>query len=132
MLAMVGIPLGIATRKGGRARGTSTRSFLAFFCYYLAFICLTGLAQQQNAAGAGRAVAAERCVLRGGPDLSARAWNGRATAIFVGDLRGYDRRTGSSRSRSGVASGIRVAPERRVAACRCCRSWWIPTCCPAS
>jgi LPS export ABC transporter permease LptG/LPS export ABC transporter permease LptF len=48
MLAMVGIPLGIATRKGGRASGYVTAIFVAFFCYYLAFVSLLGLARQKT------------------------------------------------------------------------------------
>src|ERR1035437_8202233 len=46
MLAMVGIPLGIATRKGGRASGYVTAIFVAFFCYWLAFAFLIGMAKQ--------------------------------------------------------------------------------------
>ena len=48
MLAMVGIPLGIATRKGGRAAGYVNAIFVAFFCYYLAFVSLLGLARQKT------------------------------------------------------------------------------------
>ena len=48
MLAMVGIPLGIATRKGGRAAGYVNAIFVAFFCYYLAFVSLIGLARQRT------------------------------------------------------------------------------------
>jgi LPS export ABC transporter permease LptG/LPS export ABC transporter permease LptF len=47
-LAMVGIPLGIATRKGGRAAGYVNAIFVAFFCYYLAFVSLLGLARQKT------------------------------------------------------------------------------------
>ena len=35
MLALVGIPLGISSRKGGKSGGYVTAIFLAFFCYYL-------------------------------------------------------------------------------------------------
>jgi LPS export ABC transporter permease LptG/LPS export ABC transporter permease LptF len=48
MLAMVGIPLGIATRKGGKSAGYVNAIFVAFFCYYLAFASLTRLAQTKN------------------------------------------------------------------------------------
>ncbi len=48
MLAMVGIPLGIATRKGGRAAGYVNAIFVAFFCYYLASVSLLGLARQKT------------------------------------------------------------------------------------
>jgi LPS export ABC transporter permease LptG/LPS export ABC transporter permease LptF len=46
-LALVGAPLGIGSRKGGKGAGYVTAIFLAFFCYYLAFISLIGLAQQR-------------------------------------------------------------------------------------
>jgi LPS export ABC transporter permease LptG/LPS export ABC transporter permease LptF len=46
MLALVGIPLGIATRKGGRSAGYLNAVFLAFFCYWLSSIALTKFAQQ--------------------------------------------------------------------------------------
>ena len=45
MLAMVGIPLGIATRKGGKSAGYVNAFFLAFFCYWLASITLIGQAK---------------------------------------------------------------------------------------
>ena len=35
MLAMVGIPLGIATRKGGKSAGYVNAIAVAFFCYFL-------------------------------------------------------------------------------------------------
>jgi len=48
MLAMVGIPLGIATRKGGKSAGYVNAIAIAFFCYYLAFVSLTGIAKQKK------------------------------------------------------------------------------------
>lgn len=48
MLALVGIPLGVSSRKGGKSAGYVTAIFLAFFCYYLAFISLIGLAKQNE------------------------------------------------------------------------------------
>ena len=49
MLAMVGIPLGLATRKGGRAAGYVNAIFVAFFCYYLASsVAALGLAKQRT------------------------------------------------------------------------------------
>ncbi|MCU1239272.1 MAG: permease YjgP/YjgQ family protein [Candidatus Solibacter sp.] len=48
MLAMVGIPLGIATRKGGRSAGYVNAIFVAFFCYYMGFVSLIGLARQRT------------------------------------------------------------------------------------
>lgn len=47
MLAMVGIPLGTSSRKGGRSAGYVWAIFLAFFCYYVAYITLTGLARSR-------------------------------------------------------------------------------------
>ena len=48
MLAMVGIPLGIATRKGGKGAGYVNAVFLAFFGYYLTSISLLNLAKKQS------------------------------------------------------------------------------------
>jgi LPS export ABC transporter permease LptG/LPS export ABC transporter permease LptF len=46
MLALVGIPLGVSSRKGGKSAGYVTGLFLAFFCYHLSFITLIGVAKQ--------------------------------------------------------------------------------------
>jgi LPS export ABC transporter permease LptG/LPS export ABC transporter permease LptF len=48
MLAMIGIPLGIATRKGGKSAGYVNAIVVAFFCYYLTFVSLTGIARQRK------------------------------------------------------------------------------------
>lgn len=48
MLALVGIPLGTSSRKGGRSAGYVWAIFLAFFCYYLSYITLTGLARSHS------------------------------------------------------------------------------------
>jgi LPS export ABC transporter permease LptG len=47
-LAMVGIPLGTSSRKGGRSAGYVWAIFLAFFCYYLSYITLTSLARSHS------------------------------------------------------------------------------------
>ena len=47
-LALVGIPLGISSRKGGKSAGYVTALFLAFFCYYMASLALVGLAKQRT------------------------------------------------------------------------------------
>ena len=47
-LALVGIPLGISSRKGGKSSGYVTAVVLAFFCYHLASITLIGVAKQRT------------------------------------------------------------------------------------
>jgi LPS export ABC transporter permease LptG/LPS export ABC transporter permease LptF len=46
-LALVGIPLGVSSRKGGKSAAYVTALFLAFFCYYFAFMAIIGLAKQR-------------------------------------------------------------------------------------
>lgn len=48
MLAMVGIPLGTSSKRGGRSSGYVWAIFLCFCCYYLAFISLTHTAQKSH------------------------------------------------------------------------------------
>jgi LPS export ABC transporter permease LptG/LPS export ABC transporter permease LptF len=48
MLALVGIPLGASSRRGGRSAGYIWAIFLAFFCYYLSYIALTSLARSHT------------------------------------------------------------------------------------
>jgi LPS export ABC transporter permease LptG/LPS export ABC transporter permease LptF len=45
-LGLVGIPLGIQTRKGGKSAGYVTAILLAFLVYYLSFITLTSMARK--------------------------------------------------------------------------------------
>jgi LPS export ABC transporter permease LptG/LPS export ABC transporter permease LptF len=45
-LALVGIPLGVSSRKGGKSSGYVTAIVLAFFCYYLTFLTLINFAKQ--------------------------------------------------------------------------------------
>jgi LPS export ABC transporter permease LptG/LPS export ABC transporter permease LptF len=47
-LGMVGIPLGASSNKGGKSGGYIWGIFLAFFCYWLSFIALTGVAKQRT------------------------------------------------------------------------------------
>jgi LPS export ABC transporter permease LptF len=47
-LAMVGIPLGVATRKGGKSAGYVNALFLSFFGYFLSSLTLIGLAKQKT------------------------------------------------------------------------------------
>jgi LPS export ABC transporter permease LptG/LPS export ABC transporter permease LptF len=48
MLAMIGIPVGTSSKRGGRSSGYVWAIFLCFFCYYLAFISLTHTAQKSH------------------------------------------------------------------------------------
>ena len=48
VLALVGIPLGISTRKGGKSAGYVNAIFLAFFGYYLSSVSLVGVAKQRT------------------------------------------------------------------------------------
>ena len=48
VLAMVGIPLGISTRKGGKSAGYIIAVFLGFFCYHLSSLTLIGIAKQRS------------------------------------------------------------------------------------
>jgi LPS export ABC transporter permease LptG/LPS export ABC transporter permease LptF len=48
MLALVGIPLGIATRKGGKSAAYLIALFLGFFCYYLFSMTLQNVAKQRT------------------------------------------------------------------------------------
>ena len=47
-LALVGIPLGISARKGGRSAGYVWAILLAFFVYYVSYITLTSLARSHT------------------------------------------------------------------------------------
>jgi LPS export ABC transporter permease LptG/LPS export ABC transporter permease LptF len=48
MLAMVGIPLGTSSKRGGRSSGYVWAIFLGFCCYYVAFISLTHTARASH------------------------------------------------------------------------------------
>ncbi|HEY2013476.1 MAG TPA: LptF/LptG family permease [Bryobacteraceae bacterium] len=48
MLALVGIPLGISTRKGGKSAGYVIALFLGFFCYHLSSVALVSVARQRT------------------------------------------------------------------------------------
>jgi LPS export ABC transporter permease LptG/LPS export ABC transporter permease LptF len=48
VLALVGIPVGISTRKGGRSAAYVNAIFLAFFGYYLSSVSLIGVAQRRR------------------------------------------------------------------------------------
>jgi LPS export ABC transporter permease LptG/LPS export ABC transporter permease LptF len=48
MLALVGIPLGISTRKGGKSAGYVIALLLGFFCYHLSSVTLIGVAKQRT------------------------------------------------------------------------------------
>ncbi len=124
MLAMVGIPLGIATRKGGRAAGYVNAIFMAFFCYYLAFVSLLGLARQKTL------------------PVPVALWLPNAVffvagVIFLarlerpGDTRFLRRPAfahgGFLQSAEAPRHRQETAPALPAGACPCCPSWWIPT-----
>ena len=48
VLAMVGIPLGISTRKGGKSAGYIIALFLGFFCYHLSSVALVSVARART------------------------------------------------------------------------------------
>lgn len=48
MLAMVGIPLGTSSKRGGRSSGYVWAIFLCFCCYYMSFIGLTNMARSHT------------------------------------------------------------------------------------
>jgi LPS export ABC transporter permease LptG/LPS export ABC transporter permease LptF len=48
MLAMVGIPLGTSSKRGGRSSGYVWAIFLCFCCYYMAFIALRNAARTSH------------------------------------------------------------------------------------
>ena len=52
MLALVGIPLGASSRKGGRSAGYVWGIFLAFLCYYLGYSTLISLASRSHSLSA--------------------------------------------------------------------------------
>ena len=47
VLGLIGVSLGVQSRKGGRSGGYVMAIFLSFFCYYLSYISLTGMARQR-------------------------------------------------------------------------------------
>jgi len=112
MLAMVGIPLGIATRKGGKSAGYVIGLFLAFFCYHLSSVSADRPGQAADAAGAGGHLASGRG-LRPGGLIFWRAWSGPGIAIcsaaskrpLAGCSRGSSREKRASRGRSRRAAG---------------------------
>lgn len=48
VLAMVGIPLGVATRKGGKSAGYVIALFLGFFCYNMSMVSLISVARART------------------------------------------------------------------------------------
>jgi len=118
VLALVGIPLGIKTRKGGKSAGYVNAIFLAFFCYYGAWIWLTKMARTQLLPIPWRRGCRTR-YWEWWAWSSSRAWSWRATADMMDGVKGLFARLVAS-------SGAR---ERRPAkghggppgGCRCCR-----------
>jgi LPS export ABC transporter permease LptG/LPS export ABC transporter permease LptF len=48
MLGLVGVPLGVQSRKGGKSASYITAILLAFLCYYLSFIALSSMARKHT------------------------------------------------------------------------------------
>src|SRR5689334_5045252 len=99
MLALVGIPLGVSSRKGGKSAGYVTALFLAFFCYHLASISLIGLAKQHTLPVEAAVWSPNIAFLLAGLALIVRMEKP-GDRDFVGTLRGW------------IAAGIsRLRPE---------------------
>ena len=129
MLAMVGIPLGIATRKGGRAAGYVNAIFVAFFCYYLAFVSLLGLARQKTLPVPVALWLPNAVFFVAGVILLARLEKPGDTDFF-GDLRARIADFFKAiKARTGRDQAFRL---HRLAAAPAARSWWIPTSSPPS
>jgi len=113
MLALIGIPLGINSRKGGKSSGYVTAVFLAFFCYYLALISLIGMARQKTlpvevalwlpnfAFGLGGLILMVRMETSGQSEFSIRLklWSGRFLRGLKAVLAKSGKAVGSSGSR---------------------------------
>ena len=118
MLALVGIPLGASSRKGGRSAAYVWGIFLSFFCYYLAYITLTGWRRPvASIAGAGMLAArrglrrrghgADRAHGSAGRPRSDRC--GRQAAAFFTRIAGrFERECEYPRPDSGRPGGIRI------------------------
>ena len=98
--------------------------FLAFFCYYLSFVSLVGLARQKDAARARGDLAAQRVFFVAGLIFLHRMEQPGDRDLF-GDLRAWlGRLLQSIETRVTGKDRHAVSPD---GGCPCCRSWWTPT-----
>ena len=131
MLALVGIPLGIATRKGGKSAGYVIALFLGFFCYHLSSCRCSAWREQRTLPVPVAIWLPDAVFFVAGLIFLARMEQPGDTRSAVGDLRGairglFQRVEGSDRyGKSGSRS-------RLPGGCRCCRRSSIPTSFPPS
>ena len=126
LLALIGIPLGVSSRKGGKSSAFVVTVALAFI-YWMGLIAANGLAKQQklpvgvamwipNAVFAVVGIVLLTRLERPGD----RDWMGRAT--------GLDRRRVGQAAREVAGGGIAGSLALAAAgACSWCRRWWTAT-----
>jgi LPS export ABC transporter permease LptG len=119
MLAMVGIPLGASSRRGGLSSGYVWAIFLAFFCYWIAYISLTRMASSNS-----RFLSVEwaswlpdGAFLIGGIVMIARMevpgdrdWIGRVRHAIIGAVQRISKKISIRRESGYSASRFRLAP----------------------
>ena len=86
LLALIGVPLGLSSRKGGKSSAFVLTVIVAFL-YYMGLVTLIGLARQQTLPVGDRDVAAERNPAGSRAVSWSRAWNGLAIATSSADSR---------------------------------------------
>ncbi len=131
-LALVGIPLGIATRKGGKSAGYVIALFLGFFCYNLSSLALIGVRQAENPTGAGGRVAAQCRIFPGGTGLSLPHGTARATATCWATSPAGSARMGAWLRRRKPEAAVACGRASRTGGCPVCRKSSTPISCPAS
>ena len=121
MLALVGIPLGSSSKRGGLSAGYVWAIFLSFFCYYMAYIALTRMASSNSkflsvewaswlpdaAFLVGGIVMIARMELPGDRDWVGDAWHAVKGWVSAGSRFVTRRETRQTSSESG---GFKLAP----------------------
>ena len=146
VLMLVGVPLGVTSRRGGKSSGFVFTMLLVFVYYFLSS---TGIAlgQQRQAAGVSRGVVGQPAVCRGRhfsaladgdrrPDPERDLGVGFATAQVQSSLAKRERipadaasRQASSRARNGKPARRFPAHSRRIRRARirqACFCWCLP------